>query len=312
MYMGQFFKKTTIVCFSLSILLFTVVCTAEDVPSWKLSEIRFIDIPKKPINLLPLSTEIKQEVKAKTESGNDNNVSDGMIQQPQTGGVVTTNPPNSIPETIIPDGKKELKREKAVFLHEKGKYIIHFAYNSSVMLTPGELKNTINTIKDEVIINPNSNISISVTGYTDKIGSSEYNLKLSERRANAVAKSIKNEFKDKNDNYEVKGLGKCCFMSNEEEDRRVEVVLSVEEESELITITPPFFGPEVYRDSGCGCGSGCGKSDQLSEISNTVSTCGSDLLEIIKPKKLEYTMNNIKNKAKTNSDSNTSITNVTK
>src|SRR5579864_6410609 len=59
---------------------------------------------------------------------------------------------------------------------------VHFDFNKSI-IRPGDA-----AVLDEVaqILKANPNVTVNVNGYCDAIGSVEYNLKLSERRANAV------------------------------------------------------------------------------------------------------------------------------
>ena len=63
---------------------------------------------------------------------------------------------------------------------------IHFDFNKSV-IRPGDA-----AVLDEDVsrLRANPNMAVSVNGYCDAIGSEEYNLKLSDRRANAVVRYL--------------------------------------------------------------------------------------------------------------------------
>jgi len=69
---------------------------------------------------------------------------------------------------------------------------------------------------------------ITITGYTDDIGTEAYNLKLGERRAKSVEKYLKSRLK--NARFETHSRGKYCFIRNKDGSinrrlsRRAEVV----------------------------------------------------------------------------------------
>lgn len=65
---------------------------------------------------------------------------------------------------------------------------VHFDFNKSI-IRPGDA-----AVLDEVaqILKANPNVVVNVNGYCDAIGSVEYNLKLSDRRANAVVDYLVN------------------------------------------------------------------------------------------------------------------------
>ena len=102
---------------------------------------------------------------------------------------------------------------------------VHFDFNKA-RIRPGDA-----AVLDEAAatLKANPNVTVNVNGYCDAIGSEEYNLKLSDRRANAVV------------NYLVKdgipssqliphGYGKTNFVATNDtpegraENRRVELV----------------------------------------------------------------------------------------
>lgn len=71
-------------------------------------------------------------------------------------------------------------------------------------------------------VNRHKNYRVKVTGFTDKAGSKEYNDKLALKRAKAVASYLKS--KNGKLKVSVLGFGKCCYVSEkDEENRRAEV-----------------------------------------------------------------------------------------
>lgn len=77
----------------------------------------------------------------------------------------------------------------------------------------------------------NANTRVMIEGHTDSVGSDEYNMALSERRAEAVADALR--FRGvPADRYEVKGLGKDFPVASNDtqagrqQNRRVEIVFS--------------------------------------------------------------------------------------
>ena len=77
----------------------------------------------------------------------------------------------------------------------------------------------------------NSNTRVLIEGHTDSVGGEDYNLGLSERRAEAVADALRMRGVPP-DRYEVKGLGKAFPVASNEtqagrqQNRRVEIVFS--------------------------------------------------------------------------------------
>ena len=65
---------------------------------------------------------------------------------------------------------------------------VHFDFNKAI-IRPGDA-----AVLDEVasILKANPNVTVDVNGYCDAIGSVEYNLRLSERRADAVVDYLVN------------------------------------------------------------------------------------------------------------------------
>jgi OOP family OmpA-OmpF porin len=80
------------------------------------------------------------------------------------------------------------------------------------------------------ILKNNPNLKIEVAGYTDNIGSNEYNLKLSQKRAEAVKNVLINKFGIDPNRIIAKGYGKSYPLvpnttdTNRALNRRVEIV----------------------------------------------------------------------------------------
>ncbi|WP_029523617.1 OmpA family protein [Persephonella sp. KM09-Lau-8] len=71
-------------------------------------------------------------------------------------------------------------------------------------------------------ITKHRNYRVKITGFTDKVGTKEYNDKLALKRAKAVASYLKS--KNKRLKVSVSGFGKCCYVSEKDEkNRRAEV-----------------------------------------------------------------------------------------
>jgi outer membrane protein OmpA-like peptidoglycan-associated protein len=102
---------------------------------------------------------------------------------------------------------------------------VHFDFNKAI-IRPGDA-----AVLDEAIttLKANPNVVIDVNGYCDAIGSMEYNLKLSERRGNAVANYLLNGGIQATQ-LRVHGFGKTDFVATNRtaegraENRRVELV----------------------------------------------------------------------------------------
>jgi outer membrane protein OmpA-like peptidoglycan-associated protein len=77
----------------------------------------------------------------------------------------------------------------------------------------------------------NANTRVMIEGYTDSVGNADYNMGLSERRAEAVASALRDRGVP-SDRYEVKGLGKDFPVATNgtpagrQQNRRVEIVFS--------------------------------------------------------------------------------------
>lgn len=98
-----------------------------------------------------------------------------VIEQPKKAEVVLP-APALVPAQVITvsEVKKEVSRQKVVINSD-----ILFKFDSSVLSQAGE-----NALMSEVVaVNP---LAVEVVGHTDPIGSSKYNQRLSEQRANSV------------------------------------------------------------------------------------------------------------------------------
>jgi OOP family OmpA-OmpF porin len=101
----------------------------------------------------------------------------------------------------------------------------YFDFNKSVLKPAGKAK-----IDDEVIapMKQHPNLRAEVDGYTDSIGSDAYNMKLSERRANAVRDYMVSRGVDPS-RIMTKGFGKSNPVASNStkegraQNRRVEV-----------------------------------------------------------------------------------------
>jgi outer membrane protein OmpA-like peptidoglycan-associated protein len=77
----------------------------------------------------------------------------------------------------------------------------------------------------------NSNTRVIIEGHTDSVGGDDYNMALSEKRAEAVADALQMRGVP-SDRYEVKGLGKAFPVASNEtqagrqQNRRVEIIFS--------------------------------------------------------------------------------------
>lgn len=87
-----------------------------------------------------------------------------------------------------------------------------------------EISETIDTLEQE-------ELAIEIHGHTDNVGKKDYNLELSEKRAEEVKDFLKDEIKDKDIDFETEGYGdKKSIASNDTEkgqakNRRVEIVI---------------------------------------------------------------------------------------
>ena len=101
---------------------------------------------------------------------------------------------------------------------------VFFDFNSAI-LKPGA-----NAELDRVanVLNQYPQTNVRIEGYTDQKGSEEYNLQLSERRANAVRNVLIQKGIDQARITAI-GLGECCPVSSDDAaNRRVSMVLTAQ------------------------------------------------------------------------------------
>ncbi len=102
---------------------------------------------------------------------------------------------------------------------------VHFDFNKA-RIRPGDA-----AVLDEAVstLKANPNVTVNVNGYCDAIGSEGYNLKLSDRRANAVVNYLVNAGIPSSQLI-PHGYGKTNFVATNDtpegraENRRVELV----------------------------------------------------------------------------------------
>jgi outer membrane protein OmpA-like peptidoglycan-associated protein len=117
----------------------------------------------------------------------------------------------------------------------KEELVVYFPFDSSTV-TMAE-KQKLDRVAD-ILKGTNGKVKSSIVGYTDRIGTDAYNVKLSERRANAVSHYLNNRGYLDTTTAEVRGLGKTDSQSRCEgikkraklieclwKDRRVEIEL---------------------------------------------------------------------------------------
>jgi OOP family OmpA-OmpF porin len=102
---------------------------------------------------------------------------------------------------------------------------VHFAFNRADIRPEDEP--VLDEAADTIKANPNA--KIQVNGYCDSIGSAAYNLKLSQRRAEAVANYLTNKGVSASQ-LTAQGFGKTNFVATNRtregraQNRRVELV----------------------------------------------------------------------------------------
>lgn len=113
--------------------------------------------------------------------------------------------------------------------------IVYFGFDSAVLTA--QAKEKLNALYSKVTDESSNVLRANIVGYTDEIGTNEYNYKLSERRANAVHQYLVNMGYEDSQVTEIRALGErpdtqCpTTMSRKDriaclwEDRRVEIEL---------------------------------------------------------------------------------------
>jgi OOP family OmpA-OmpF porin len=128
--------------------------------------------------------------------------------------------------------------EAAVASLKKNDLVVYFPFDKANLTT--DAKGTLDKIV-EVIGSNSSVVHANVVGYADEMGESDYNVKLSERRAGAVQQYLASKGYVNSEVTEVRGLGEtnskteCADKSGAEkkkclwQDRRVEIELELQD-----------------------------------------------------------------------------------
>jgi OmpA-OmpF porin, OOP family len=130
--------------------------------------------------------------------------------------------PAPVPVEPSPSASTPAPESRKIVLDEKA----NFAFDSA-QLTPNARR-----ILDKLIADSNGITfsSVSVSGFTDSVGSDQYNVRLSQRRAEAVLNYLKSH-KLQSNNFSTQGLGKGnpvasnATRAGRAENRRVEIDL---------------------------------------------------------------------------------------
>jgi len=115
-----------------------------------------------------------------------------------------------------------IQRNNEQMLTATFKSDLFFDVNSATIKTGGysELDRVAN------VLNQYPQTMIRVEGHTDQTGSEQYNLQLSERRANAVKNALSQKGIDPG-RISAVGMGECCPVSSDNAaNRRVSIVLT--------------------------------------------------------------------------------------
>ncbi len=89
--------------------------------------------------------------------------------------------------------------------------IVRFDFNSSVI--PDEYKASLDALADMMAKDPTMNVEIG--GYTDHFGSEQYNLDLSQKRADAAKAYLVEKYGTDATRLTTKGYGECCQIEAE-------------------------------------------------------------------------------------------------
>ena len=126
--------------------------------------------------------------------------------------------------STVAQNNATIERNNEKMLTATFKSDVFFDFNSAT-LKPGA-----NTELDRVanVLNQYPQTNIRVEGYTDQKGSEEYNLQLSERRADAVRNALIQKGIDQA-RISAVGFGECCPVSSDDAaNRRVSMVLTAQ------------------------------------------------------------------------------------
>jgi outer membrane protein OmpA-like peptidoglycan-associated protein len=126
--------------------------------------------------------------------------------------------------STISQNNATIQRNNEQMLTATFKSDVFFDVNSAVIKPGGyaELDRVAN------VLNQYPQTMIRVEGHTDQTGSEQYNLQLSERRANAVKNSLSQKGIDPA-RVSAVGMGECCPVSSDNaSNRRVSMVLTAQ------------------------------------------------------------------------------------
>ncbi len=140
------------------------------------------------------------------------------VIQPKSAGVLDSNDTENVFEPPVEPVLAELSGEKpktsGVQSRIAGNVLFKFDRDDLTQLEKKKLDTIVSTLPEQAIV--------SLSGYTCTIGTKNHNLKLSERRANTVARYLKAKGVKLAD---VNAKGECCQVSNtnHQANRRVEI-----------------------------------------------------------------------------------------
>ncbi len=103
---------------------------------------------------------------------------------------------------------KKIKEDVVTKIMMMEERIVHFDFDKHELTS--EAQDKLMVLSD--VLTKHNITAIKIVGYTDKIGSDEYNYKLSERRANTANEFINSLVKLDRSIVELRGLGKSNFV----------------------------------------------------------------------------------------------------
>jgi OOP family OmpA-OmpF porin len=132
---------------------------------------------------------------------------------------------------IKPAPKAETAFERQLLEKKRVTLMVQFEINKAIVKP--EYSNDIKKIADVMI--KHSNLNILIEGHTCNLGRKEYNLKLSQRRADAVKAFLVNKYGIDSDRIATKGFGFSRPIADNntkagrEKNRRIETSIDYEE-----------------------------------------------------------------------------------
>lgn len=129
-------------------------------------------------------------------------------------------PSPDLPQARQPAGRQPAGRQKAISLH------VQFNYNSTELTSASRAK--LNVVASALNTGKLENYKFRIEGHTDSVGSAQYNLKLSERRAQSVARYLIEQYQIEPGRLHAigKGMSEPANPANPRapENRRVVIV----------------------------------------------------------------------------------------